>query len=61
MRQPRLLGRGAFISSRINQKGNLLLLVITMKQRISSLRLFVRVSDLSATVGRVLAYRGGNG
>ena len=56
----RLFGRVAFISCyRPNHLR--VLLVIIMTERIAFMRQFVRVSDLSAPVGRVLAYRGCDG
>jgi hypothetical protein len=48
--------------SLVNRPNHLLvLLVIIMTERIAFLRQFVRASDLSAPVGRVLAYRGCDG
>jgi hypothetical protein len=55
----RLSGRVAIVSLRTN-RGNPLMLIITMKQ-IADWRRFAQVSHLSAPVGKVLAYRGSDG
>ena len=55
----RLFGRVAFISD--SEPITSVFLVIIMTERIAFMRQFVRVSDLSAPVGRVLAYRGCDG
>jgi hypothetical protein len=60
MLNTQLYGRAAVISSETTREQSWSWVII-MYQRIALVRHFVQVSDLSAFVGRVLAYRGSDG